>query len=90
MATQLLENLVVIDPKLHKGRPIVAGTGVAVRTIVGHYKLGLSAEEIADDMNVSLAGVYAALAYYHANIPEIEADITINTETSVMTEFANG
>ena len=90
MATQLLENLIVIDPKLHKGRPVVAGTGVAVRTVVGHYKLGLSAEEIADDMNLPLAGVYAALAYYHTNTQEIEADITANSEASVMIEFANG
>ncbi|MCZ7671132.1 MAG: DUF433 domain-containing protein [Chloroflexi bacterium] len=90
MTTNLLENLIVIDPKRHKGRPVIAGTGVTVRTVVGHYKLGLSAEEIADDMNISLAGVYAALAYYHANTPEIEADITANTEASVMTEFAHG
>lgn len=90
MATQLLENLVIIDPNLHKGRPVVAGTGVAVRTIVGHYKLGLSAEEIADDMNISLAGVYAALAYYHANTDELEADITSNSEATVIADFVHG
>ena len=89
MTTNLLENLIVIDPKLRKGRPIIAGTGVTVRTVVGHYKLGLSAEEIADDMNISLTGVYAALAYYHANIPEIEADITANTEATVIAELIN-
>lgn len=90
MTTQLLENLIVMNPKLHKGQPVVSGTGVAVRTVVGHYKLGLSAEEIADDMNLPLAGVYAALAYYHANTDEIEADIVANSEAVVMTKFANG
>jgi len=43
---------------------------------VGWYKLGLSPEEIADRTgHVSLAQVYAALTYYHANRAEIEADI---------------
>ncbi len=44
--------------------------------IVGWYKLGLSPEEIADRIgHLSLAQVYAALAYYHANQVEIEADL---------------
>ena len=44
--------------------------------IVGWYKLGLSPEEIADQFgHLSLAQVHAALAYYHANREEIEADL---------------
>ena len=54
----------------------VAGTGVTMRRIVGWYKLGWSPEEIADRTgHLSLAQVYAALAYYHANREEIEADM---------------
>ena len=34
-------------------------------------------------MTLDLAGVYAALAYYHLNRAEIEADIAANTEASV-------
>lgn len=30
---------------------------MTVRTIVGHYKLGLTPEEIADEMGISLAGM---------------------------------
>lgn len=78
------ENLIVHDPELHNGRPIIAGTGVTVRTIVGHYKLGLTAEEIADEMGLQLAGIYAALAYYHLNKMEIESDIAANAETVLM------
>jgi len=49
---------------------------VTVRRIVGWYKLGLSPEEIAHEFgHLTLAQVYAALAYYHANRAEIEADI---------------
>jgi len=68
--------LIVRTPEMRGGRPRLAGTGVTVRRIVGWYKLGLSPEEIADEFgHLSLAQVYAALTYYHANSEEIEADI---------------
>ena len=68
--------LIVRTPEVRGGRPRIAGTGVTVRRIVGWYKLGLSPEEIADRIDhLSLAQVHAALAYYHANREEIEADI---------------
>jgi uncharacterized protein (DUF433 family) len=89
-ALNTLEGLIIKEPRLRGGRPIVAGTGVTVRTIVGHYKLGLSAEEIADEMTLELAGVYAALAYYHLNRNEIEADIVANSEAVIMEEIAGG
>lgn len=61
---------------IHAGCPIIAGTGVTVRRIAVLYKEGLSAEEIADEIpHLTLAQVYAALAYYHANRDEIEADL---------------
>jgi len=67
---------IVRTPNICGGRPRIAGTGVSVRRIVGWYKLGLSPEEIGDRIgHLSLAQVYAALAYYHANREEIEADI---------------
>lgn len=68
--------LIVRTPEMRGGRPRLAGTGVTVRRIVGWYKLGLSPEEIADEFgHLSLAQVYAALTYYHANREEIEADL---------------
>jgi uncharacterized protein (DUF433 family) len=67
--------LIVRSPEIRGGRPRIAGTGVTVRRIVGWYKLGLSPEEISTEIpHLSLAQVYAALAYYHANREEIEAD----------------
>ncbi|MCL5999054.1 MAG: DUF433 domain-containing protein [Chloroflexi bacterium] len=82
--SQTLEGLIVRDPNLRGGRPIIAGTGVTVRTIVGYYKLGLTPEETASETGLNLAGIYAALAYYHLNADEIEADIRANTEENVM------
>lgn len=67
---------IVRTPEIRGGRPRITGTGVTVRRIVGWYKLGLSPEEIADRIgHLSLAQVYAALTYYHANREEVEADI---------------
>jgi uncharacterized protein (DUF433 family) len=64
------------DPAIHGGRPKLAGTGLTVRRIVGWYKMGMIPEEIAHEYpHVTLAQVHAALAYYHANRDEIEADI---------------
>ncbi len=85
--TQTLEGLIIKSPTLRAGCPIIAGTGVAVRTIVGYYKLGLTPEETADEMDLDLAGVYAALAYYHLNRSEIEADILANSEEAALNEF---
>jgi hypothetical protein len=40
------------------------------------YRLGLTAEEIADQFgHISVGQVYAALAYYHANREEIDDDL---------------
>lgn len=64
------------NPGIHGGCAIIAGTGVTVRRIAIWYKQGYSAEEIADQIShLTLAQVYAALAYYHANRDQIDADI---------------
>ena len=69
-------SLITRTENIRGGRPLIAGTGVAVRRVVGWYQLGLSPEEIADRIgHLSLAQIHAALAYYHANRHEIDADI---------------
>jgi uncharacterized protein (DUF433 family) len=68
--------LITRDPALRGGRPILAGTGVSVRTIAIESNRGLSPEEITSDRPpLTLAQVYAALAFYHANKQEIDTDI---------------
>ncbi len=68
--------LITQSPGICGGRPRIAGTGVSIRRIAGWYKLGQTPEEIASEYgHLSLAQVYAALAYYHANHVEIEADL---------------
>lgn len=80
MTTAIVDigTLITQSPEIRGGQPRIAGTGVTVRRIVGWYKLGLSAEEIASEVgHLSLAQVHAALAYYYANMDEIEAIIEV-------------
>ena len=68
--------LITRNPEIRSGRPILAGTGVSVHSVVIRYKHGLTPEQIADDFgHLSLAQVYAALTYYQANREEIETDL---------------
>lgn len=79
-----IDTLIEKNPNLRGGRPIVAGTGTTVRSIAGLYKLGMSAEEIAVQLpHLNLAQIYAALAYYHLNSEEIEADIEADSEENL-------
>ena len=69
-------DLITASPDIRHGRPRIAGTGVTVQRIVILYKMGLSPDEIADEFgHLSLAQVYAGLAYYHANRAQFEAAI---------------
>ncbi len=77
-------SLIVRSSTIRGGRPRIAGTGVTVMRIVSWYKQGLSPEEIADRFgHLTLAQVYASLAYYHANRGEIEEDLA-NEETETV------
>jgi uncharacterized protein (DUF433 family) len=75
-ATVDIGTLIVRSANIREGRPRIAGTGVSVHRIAREYKKGCSPEEIlAQIPHLPLAGIYAALAYYHANREEIEEDI---------------
>jgi len=84
-------SLIVRSDDLRGGRPRVAGTGVTVRRVVGWYKQGLSPEETSTEVpHLSLAQVYAALTYYHANRDEIEADIAAEDAEAQKLETQHG
>jgi uncharacterized protein (DUF433 family) len=51
----------------------ISGTRVPIDTIVDAFKVGATAEEIAQQYPaVALADVYAVISYYLHNMPEIE------------------
>jgi uncharacterized protein (DUF433 family) len=69
-------SLISRRPEIRGGRPCISGTGVSVRRIAQWHNMGLIPEEIARKIShLSLAQVHAALAYYHANQAEIDADL---------------
>lgn len=92
MATDVhLGSLIEVSPDIRKGRPCIAGTGVTVRRIAQWYRLGHGPEDIADRIgHLSLAQIYAALAYYHANQDTIEADLAEEASTAETLEHEHG
>ncbi len=71
-----LKSLLASDLQIRHGRLCIAGTTTTVHRIAVWYKMGESPEEIARDYpHLPIAGIYAALAYYHANQAQLEAEI---------------
>jgi uncharacterized protein (DUF433 family) len=69
-------DLIVSNPNIRSGRPVLAGTTLCVSDIaiqkIAHHR---DPDEIAEYFQISLPQVYAALAYYCAHKAEIDADI---------------
>lgn len=76
MTVQTLDHYIEMTPGIVGGKPRIAGRRITVQNIViWHEWMGLSADEIATDYNLSLAEIYAALAYYYNNPREIDQSI---------------
>jgi uncharacterized protein (DUF433 family) len=71
--TQISTEHISINPQIRFGKPCITGTRIAVIDIAIRYReMGESLEVIAEDYNLSLASVYAAMAYYYDHQQEIE------------------
>ncbi len=71
-------NLIWRRPGCRRGRPTIIGSGLKVKRIVMDYiydPSNPSPEDIAARYVATPAQVYAALAYYHQNKSEVDADI---------------
>jgi uncharacterized protein (DUF433 family) len=68
---------IVCTPSTLSGKPRIDGSRIAVQDIyVWHELQGQTAEQIVKDFpHLTLAGVYAALAYFHDYREEILADM---------------
>ena len=65
------------------GGRALQGRGVSVRRIAEWHNMGLIPEEIARKIgHLRLAQVHAALAYYHANQAEIDADLEAEADAA--------
>lgn len=55
------------------GKPRIAGRRITVQNIVvWHERMGKSADEIATEYDLTLADIYAALAYYFDHRAEMD------------------
>lgn len=69
-------DLITKNSRVRGGKPCVAGTGLRVTDLViAHLFHKRSPEEISSDHEMSLAQVYAALAYYYQHKAELDEDI---------------
>jgi uncharacterized protein (DUF433 family) len=55
--------VVVIDPAISSGRPVVAGTGIMADVIVGRFNAGEGMESLADDYNLVIAQIEEVIRY---------------------------
>ena len=71
-----LNDHIEVTPGVSGGSARIAGRRITVRDVViWHERLGRTPDEIAADHDLTLADVYAALAYYFDNRDEIDRNI---------------
>ncbi len=76
MNARVLDQHIEITPDVAGGKPRIAGRRITVQNIaIWHEYMGLSADEIASEYDLSLGNIYAALAYYFDHRDEIEQQI---------------
>jgi uncharacterized protein (DUF433 family) len=72
----VLAQHIEITPGVAGGKPRIAGHRITVQNIVIWYeRMGMTADEIATEYSLTLADVYAALAYYYDHRDDIDAAI---------------
>ena len=80
MATVHTNKYIVSTPGVMGSRPRIAGRRIAVADVVSYELLGWHIERIADELELTLAEVHAALSYYHDHREEVEESIRKDEE----------
>ena len=77
MSSRALDDHIQLTPDTAGGTPRIRDRRITVQDIaIWHDRLGKSADEIAAEYDLTLADVYAALAYYFDHREEIDARMT--------------
>ena len=58
-----MESLVLIDPAICHGKPVIRGTRVQVSVLVGGLAGGMSVEDVAKEYGLKVEQVRGAVAY---------------------------
>lgn len=83
MVTVLPIDVIVSDPKIRGGRPVISGTGIRVSDIVAYHIFDKQTpEELAAGFKLTLGQIHAALAYYYMHESEIDEEMRANAEDS--------
>ena len=73
MTTPTLDRYIEISAGVVSGKARIAGRRITVADIATwHERLGRSADDISTEYDLSLAEVYAALAYYYDHRADID------------------
>jgi len=76
MANKTPDRHIEATPGIAGGKPRIAGHRITVQDVaIWHERMGKSVDEIATEYDLTLADVYAALAYYFENREEIDRTI---------------
>ncbi len=80
-STVLSIDTIVSNPAVRSGRPIITGTTLRVQDVAAHHIYRhYTPDELAYQLEISLAQVYAALAYYYEHKEEIDAQLADDLE----------
>jgi uncharacterized protein (DUF433 family) len=82
MFIPIIKEHIEITPGVCGGKPRIAGHRIRVQDIaIWHEQMGMSPDEILHHYpSISLADIYAALAYYHDHREEIRQQIAADEE----------
>jgi uncharacterized protein (DUF433 family) len=81
METTTLDRYIEITPGILGGKPRIAGHRIRVQDVaVWHEHLGMSVDEIANQYDLKLSEIHAALAYYFDHVDEINEHIRKDDE----------
>ncbi len=71
-----MDSRIEINHNIKGGKPCIAGRRISVQDIViWHERMGMVADEIASEYDLSLVEIYVALAFYYANREVIDRSI---------------
>ncbi|MBL1135703.1 MAG: DUF433 domain-containing protein [Chloroflexi bacterium] len=69
-------SMIESTPDVLGGKPRIAGTRIRVQDIVGYHLLGgWSVEQVAEELDITPAQIYATLSHYYSHHDEIDRDI---------------
>ena len=84
MGDSVLDQHIEITPGIAGGKPRITGRRITIQNIVvWHERMGKTVDEISAEHDLSLAEVYAAMAYYFDHRQAIDQSIAADESFAV-------